>query len=101
MFRFLHTADLHLDAPLKSLALKDEDLSNLVGTATRQALERIVDICIEESLDALLIAGDLYDGDMRSMKTAAYLAQQMERLQRPNLTSNWKSTRMPFSKAQA
>jgi DNA repair exonuclease SbcCD nuclease subunit len=80
MFRFLHTADLHLDAPLRSLALRDEDLFDLVGNATRRALERIVDICLEEEVDALLIAGDLYDGDMRSMKTAAFLSRQMERL---------------------
>jgi exonuclease SbcD len=80
MFRFIHTADLHLDAPLKSLALKDEELSELVGNATRRALERIVDLCLEEKVDALLIAGDLYDGDMRSMKTAAFLVSEMERL---------------------
>jgi exonuclease SbcD len=81
MFRFIHAADLHLDAPLKSLALKDEELSELVGNATRRALERIVDLCLEEKVDALLIAGDLYDGDMRSMKTAAFLVSEMERLQ--------------------
>jgi exonuclease SbcD len=80
MFRFVHTADLHLDAPLRSLALKDEELSELVGNATRRALERIVDLCLEEKVDALLIAGDLYDGDMRSMKTAAFLVSEMERL---------------------
>ncbi|WP_223877781.1 metallophosphoesterase family protein [Histidinibacterium aquaticum] len=80
MFRFVHTADLHLDAPLKSLALKDEELSEIVGNATRRALERIVDICVNEGVDALLISGDLYDGDMRSMKTAAFLVSQMERL---------------------
>ncbi|PWL32736.1 MAG: DNA repair exonuclease [Marivita sp. XM-24bin2] len=80
MFRFIHTADLHLDAPLRSLALKDEDLADLVGNATRRALERIVDLCLEEGVDALLIAGDLYDGDIRSMKTAAFLVAEMERL---------------------
>ena len=29
MFRFVHKADLHLDASLRSLALKDEDLTAL------------------------------------------------------------------------
>ncbi len=85
MFRFIHTSDLHLDAPLRSLALKDPDLFELVGTATRLALERIVDICIEEQVNALFIPGDLYDGDLRSMKTAAYLIHQMERLNDENI----------------
>jgi len=80
MFRFIHTGDLHLDAPLRSLALRDEDLFDVVGSATRLALERIVDLCLKEKVHALLIAGDLYDGDMRSMKTAAFLTSQMELL---------------------
>lgn len=79
-FRFVHTADIHLDSPLKSLALRDAGLADLVGNATRTVLTRIVDLCIAERVDALLIAGDLYDGDQTSMKTARFLAQQMKRL---------------------
>ncbi len=85
MFRFVHTSDLHLDAPLRSLALKDQELFELVGSATRVALKHIVDICLEEQVNALLIPGDLYDGNMRSMKTAAYLINQMERLNDDNI----------------
>lgn len=79
-FKFVHTADLHLDSPLKSLALREEGLADLVGNATRTALSRIVDLCLSETVQALLIAGDLYDGAQTSMKTARYLAQQMQRL---------------------
>ncbi|MGI6852879.1 metallophosphoesterase family protein [Mesorhizobium sp. 1B3] len=79
-YRFVHAADLHLDSPLKSLALRDPDLANLVGDATRRALVNIVDLCIDEQVDALLLAGDLYDGDQTSMKTARFLADQVRRL---------------------
>ncbi|MBT9371821.1 DNA repair exonuclease [Rhizobium sp. CSW-27] len=79
-FRFVHTADLHLDSPLRSLSLRNPELAALVGDATRQALVRIVDLCLEEQVDALMIAGDLYDGDQTSMKTARFLATQMQRL---------------------
>ncbi len=79
-FRFVHTADLHLDSPLRSLALRDPGLSALIGTATRSAVARIVDLCLDEAVDALLIAGDLYDGSQTSMKTARFLADQMGRL---------------------
>lgn len=79
-FRFVHTADIHLDSPLRSLALRNADLAELIGGATRQALVAIVDLCLEEQVDALVIAGDLYDGDQTSMKTARFLAGQMERL---------------------
>ncbi|MBN8915079.1 MAG: DNA repair exonuclease [Rhizobiales bacterium] len=79
-FRFVHTADIHLDSPLRSLAMRDPELAALIGGATRQALVGIVDLCIEERVDALVIAGDLYDGDQTSMKTARFLADQMRRL---------------------
>lgn len=79
-FRFVHTADIHLDSPLRSLALRNPALSDLIATATRTAFERIIDLCLEEAVDALLIAGDLYDGHQTSMKTARFLAQQFQRL---------------------
>lgn len=79
-FRFVHTADIHLDSPLKSLAMRDEALAEVVGNATRSTLRRIVDMCLAEEIQALLIAGDLYDGSQTSMKTARFLAQEMERL---------------------
>ncbi|CAI9418908.1 3',5'-cyclic adenosine monophosphate phosphodiesterase CpdA [Pleomorphomonas sp. T1.2MG-36] len=79
-FRFVHTADIHLDSPLRSLAMRNSDLAGLIGDATRQSLVSIVDLCIDERVDALMIAGDLYDGDQTSMKTARFLASQMQRL---------------------
>lgn len=79
-FRFVHTADLHLDSPLRSLSLRNEALAELIGDATRKALTAIVDLCLEERVDALLIAGDLYDGEQTSMKTARFLAAEMGRL---------------------
>lgn len=39
-----------------------------------------MDLCIDERVNALLIAGDLYDGDQTSMKTARFLAAELGRL---------------------
>lgn len=79
-FRFVHTADLHLDSPLRSLALRNAELADLVRGATRGALTEIVDLCIAEAVDALLISGDLYDGSQTSMNTALFLAGELRRL---------------------
>ena len=35
--RFVHTADIHLDSPLATLALRDSELAELIGGATRKA----------------------------------------------------------------
>ncbi|MBB3595122.1 DNA repair exonuclease SbcCD nuclease subunit [Rhizobium sp. BK529] len=80
VYRFVHTADIHLDSPLRTLALRNAELSELIGLATRRSFVRIIDLCLEEQVDALIIAGDLYDGDQTSMKTARFLAEQIGRL---------------------
>jgi len=79
-FRFVHAADLHLDSPLRSLALRDPALADLIGNATRRAFIAVVRLCIDEQVDALLLAGDLYDGEQTSMKTARFLADQIHQL---------------------
>ena len=79
-YRFIHTADIHLDSPLLSLALRHQELAEIIGNATRQAFVNIIDLCLDEQVDALLLVGDLYDGDQTSMKTARFLASQLRRL---------------------
>lgn len=79
-FRFLHTADLHLDSPLRSLALRNPDLAEEVATASRDALRRIVDLCLSQEVHALLIAGDLWDSGQTSAKTPRFLKQELTRL---------------------
>ena len=76
----LHTADIHLDSPLRSLAMRDEALREKVRTATRAAFERIVDVAIEERVAAVLVSGDLFDGAARSAHTVAFLIGQFDRL---------------------
>lgn len=81
MIKIIHTADLHLDSPLATIALRNNGLRATVETATRSALDRILEIALDEQVAAVLIAGDLYDGSQRSMKTAAYLLSAFRRLQ--------------------
>ncbi len=79
-FQFVHTADIHLDSPLRTLALREPALAELIGGATRKAFAAIIDLCLVEQVNALLIAGDLYDGEQTSMKTARFLADQLRRV---------------------
>ena len=76
-FRFLHAADIHLDSPLKGLA---GSAAERIHTATREALDRLVGLAIEEQIAFLIIAGDLYDGDWRDYKTGLFFVSQMGRL---------------------
>jgi DNA repair exonuclease SbcCD nuclease subunit len=51
-------------------------------SATRQALARLVDLAIDENVDFVLIAGDLYDRDWQDFHTGLFVREQMVRLGR-------------------
>ena len=79
-FRFVHAADLHLDSPLRGLEADPTAPAELIRGATRRALGRLVDLAIEENVDFMLIAGDLYDGDWPDFGTGLFFSAQMRRL---------------------
>ena len=84
-FRFLHTADIHLDSPLKGLAEFEGPEVERVRLATREAFVRLVELAIEEQVDFLIIAGDLYDGDWRDYNTGLFFVGEMGRLHRAGI----------------
>ncbi len=80
---FVHTADIHLDSPLRGLFQDDSspDVDEIRG-ATRQAVENLVNLVVSEEFPLLIIAGDLYDGDWHDFSTGLYFVKQMQRLAR-------------------
>jgi DNA repair protein SbcD/Mre11 len=84
-FRFFHAADIHLDSPLRGLAGQEGNAVARVRTASREALETLVGLALEEKVDFLIIAGDLYDGDWRDYKTGLFFAAQMGRLNKEGI----------------
>ena len=87
-FRFVHAADLHLDSPFTGLkASAPENVANCLYNATFDAYENIVDLCLSERVDALLIAGDVYDGRDRSLRAQRRFVDGLERLHRAGIRS--------------
>lgn len=78
--RFLHAADVHLDSPLRGLERYEGAPVEEIRGATRRAFENLVALAIEESVDFVLLAGDIYDGDWRDYNTGLFFSAQMGRL---------------------
>ena len=67
--RFVHAADLHLDSPFTGIrAAAPENVAEVLYSATFDSYENIIALCISEGVDALLVAGDIYDGADRSLR---------------------------------
>jgi exonuclease SbcD len=78
--KLVHAADIHLDSPMHGLAAYDTAPVDELRLATRAALRGLVDLCLDEEADALLIGGDLYDGDWHDYATGAHFVREAARL---------------------
>ncbi|MCC3355419.1 metallophosphoesterase family protein [Bacillus sp. REN16] len=77
---FLHIADLHLDSPFSGLANLPTELFKHVQESTFISLTRLISIAIEKRVDFVVIAGDLFDGEDRSLRAQSRFRNEMERL---------------------
>ena len=78
--KFIHTADLHLASPFQGLTAMPDQLWQQIYQSTFTAFEKIVDAAIEEQVDFVLIAGDIYDGERKSIAAVNFFSEQMDRL---------------------
>ncbi|MFD9705262.1 exonuclease SbcCD subunit D [Lentzea sp. NPDC059081] len=76
--RIVHAADIHLDSPLRGLSrFADDDLAQHLRLASRRAMENLVKLVIAKDARALVLAGDIYDGDWKDYATGQFFAKQM------------------------
>ncbi|HCF53736.1 MAG TPA: DNA repair exonuclease, partial [Bacillus sp. (in: Bacteria)] len=79
--KFIHAADLHLDSPFKGMEMNvGQSVWERMKQSTFESFERIVDKAIQERVDFVLLAGDLYDAETRSLRAQVFVREQMKRL---------------------
>ncbi len=78
--RFVHTADLHLGSRVMSLPGMNEEDATALANATYSAWRNIVDLCIGEEVDFLLVAGDTYDSADRNIRAQLQFIKGLRRL---------------------
>lgn len=83
--RFIHAADLHLDSPFKGLNDLPQEIFKQVRASTFSALSNVVDIAIEQKVDFLVLAGDLFDMEIRSLMAQAKLREEFLRLEKAEI----------------
>jgi DNA repair exonuclease SbcCD nuclease subunit len=74
--KFIHTADIHLAKELSINAVSAADLNNIISDAGKKAFENLVELALSEKVDFILIAGDLYDREARSIKASQFFLEQ-------------------------
>jgi len=79
-FRFIHCSDLHIDSPFKGLSEITPQWAERLRRATAKAWDNIVTLALKEQVDAVLIAGDIFDGADRSLQAQFKFRRGLKRL---------------------
>ena len=80
-FKFIHSADLHLDSPFRIHEGRNDGLREILMDASLNAFSQLCDFAIEEKVDFIVLAGDVYDGIERGARAQLSLRRQLLRLQ--------------------
>lgn len=83
--KFIHAADVHLDSPLDGLRRLDQSTANRMQQASRRSLETIIQTALDQQVDAVLVAGDLFDGPVKDAGAGLWVDSQFKRLVRADI----------------
>ena len=79
-FSFIHAADLHLGSPFIGIGSGSSATAGQLRSATFDAFSGLIDLCIEKSVDFLLVAGDVFDLSGRSLRAQLSFRDGLSRL---------------------
>lgn len=82
MVKFIHCADLHLDSPFKSKSHLSPKIFEDVQKSAYESFKNIVDLALKKEVDFIIIAGDLFDNENRTLRAEVFLKEQFERLRK-------------------
>ncbi|MDA1014527.1 MAG: hypothetical protein O3A00_08765 [Planctomycetota bacterium] len=78
--RFVHAAQVNLDEPLRDVGELNNELREVVLSATATAFQRVVDECIQRQVDFLLLTENSFCESSRSLKARLGLTGAFHRL---------------------
>ncbi|MDD4028563.1 MAG: DNA repair exonuclease [Caldisericia bacterium] len=78
--RFIHCSDLHLEAPFKGVQLENEEIWKQLEGSTFKSFEKVVQTAIAQQVDFVVIAGDIYNSSMKSIRAQLFFLNQMRLL---------------------
>ena len=78
--KFIHSADLHLDTPFRGLLSINSELADRLKDATFKSFEKIIDLCINEQADFLIVSGDIFDSEVRSLAAQLKFVKGLQKL---------------------
>ncbi len=82
---FIHCADVHLGAPVRGSAKMPAGMRERLRDAPGDAFAKIVSTAIHRQVDAVIVAGDLFDATDRNLRAHVRLRTELARLDDANI----------------
>ena len=79
-FSFIHAGDLHLDSPFRGVTSESPEIARLLQSATFEAYDSLIQLCIDKQVQFLLLSGDIYDGADRSLRAQLRFRDGLQKL---------------------
>jgi DNA repair exonuclease SbcCD nuclease subunit len=83
--KFIHAADLHLDTPFSGLSNLNQKLADRLKDATFASYKNIIDLAINKNVDFVVISGDIFDSENKSLSAQLKFVDQLKRLSEKNI----------------
>lgn len=84
-FKFIHAADLHIESPYKGVKSLNKDLGDALVRYGFQSFDQLIDACINQKVDFLLIAGDSFDSESGSLGAQYRFFSGLEKLNKEEI----------------
>ena len=86
-FRFIHCSDLHIDSPFRGFSAIHPEWAERLRNAPLQSFLNIVDLAVREQVDAVIIAGDVFDGEDKSLQAQFKFRRGLQTLSEHHIPS--------------
>ncbi len=80
VFSFMHAADLHLGCGFSDTDTLPKGLQQRVIDASLSSFANLIDSCLETAVDCLIIAGDIFESNLPSLRTQKHFVAGIEKL---------------------
>lgn len=83
--KFIHCADIHLGSILHVRRKTDKDFKKIINEAVYNSFKRICESAIQLNVDFILISGDIYDKEARSVKGNSFFVNECRHLEKSSI----------------
>ncbi|MCY6484633.1 DNA repair exonuclease [Clostridium aestuarii] len=85
LIRFIHASDIHLGSVLHVNNEGTKEINNLFKEAVYNSFQQICEVALCYKVDFIILSGDVYDKELRTVKARSFFYNQCKRLEKEDI----------------